>query len=235
MPMPEPVFDTPNYDDWDEHDRERFLQRSDVRSAKFQELFETLLDHPDRDRLIAHDMGWTHTFKACGCDDKDCAECGQRFDCEAYEMLRMAADPEEIEDDPDAEDLIACFDQVLEIPAYCAADAFASRIEEALREHAPQWAADDDLLQAIFSAQMVPARIAGGHGIGYERDSLCGNIANCKRAHRNLSDCMNHLRELETRNILPAVEMQGLRKEAEKVSVALQRWIESLRAKVWWR
>ena len=34
-------------DDWDEEDWERFLQKADVRTAKYMELFETLHNHPE--------------------------------------------------------------------------------------------------------------------------------------------------------------------------------------------
>ena len=43
-------------DDWDEEDWERFLQKADVRNAKYMELFETLHNHPDCDDLIAKEM-----------------------------------------------------------------------------------------------------------------------------------------------------------------------------------
>ncbi|HID23282.1 MAG TPA: hypothetical protein EYP14_12885, partial [Planctomycetaceae bacterium] len=43
---------------WTEEEWERLLQWSDLRAARFEELFETLRDHPDRDRIIAEEMGW---------------------------------------------------------------------------------------------------------------------------------------------------------------------------------
>ena len=233
--MLDPVYNSPSRDEWDEHDWERFLQRADVRAAKFQELFETLVDHPHRDRLIAHDMGWEDTLKGHGCEQQDCTTCDNRLDCEAYEMLRLMSEPDNIEDEPDAEDLIACFEQVREIPAYRAANDFAACIEDMMREHAPQWATDDDVRNTLFAAQMVPAQIAGGHGIGYERDSLCGNIANCKRALRSLSACVERLGDLEARKILQNADTEPIRGSAKNVSIAIDRWIEHLRTRIWWR
>ena len=51
---------------WTEDQWERFMQRSDVRSAKFGELLETLRDHPDRDEIIAREMGWDHRLEDRG-------------------------------------------------------------------------------------------------------------------------------------------------------------------------
>ena len=232
--MPVPVFDVPRRDDWDEHDWERFLQRADARSAKYQELFETLVDHPDRDRLIAHDMGWEDRLKACGCTERDCKTCESRFECEAYEMLQLMTEPEDLEDDPESESLLACFEQVFEIPAYCAARDFASHVEDMLREDAADKSADD-VRGAVLTAHMVPAQIAGGHGIGYDRESLCGNIANCKRALRSLNECISHLRDLEGQGVFSTPGALSLKDEAKQTSAAIGTWIEDLRARVWWR
>ena len=45
---------------WNEQQWERFIQRSEARSARFEELLETLMYHPDRETLIAKEMGWDH-------------------------------------------------------------------------------------------------------------------------------------------------------------------------------
>jgi hypothetical protein len=45
---------------WDEYEWERFLQQQDHRTEKYMELLEKYLDHPQRDQIIAQEMGWTH-------------------------------------------------------------------------------------------------------------------------------------------------------------------------------
>jgi hypothetical protein len=44
---------------WDEYDWERFLQKQDQKTEKYMELLEKYLDHPQRDQIIAREMGWT--------------------------------------------------------------------------------------------------------------------------------------------------------------------------------
>ena len=233
--MLEPQYNSPIREEWDEYDWERFLQRADVRTAKFQELFETLVHHPDRDRLIAHEMGWEEMLDERACGDRDCAKCDTRFECEAYEMLRLMSEPDNLDEDPDAADLIACFEQVRDIPAYQAANDFAEHLEETLRQRAPEHVRDSDVRNALFAAQMAPAQVAGGHGIGYERDALCGNIANCKRALRSISTCMDHLHELAKRLILPVPQLMPLQQMALEAETSINNWIEELRAKIWWQ
>ena len=44
---------------WDEYDWERFLRQQDQRTEKYMELLEKYIDHPQRDEIIAREMGWT--------------------------------------------------------------------------------------------------------------------------------------------------------------------------------
>src|SRR6185295_11113990 len=48
---------------WDEYDWERFLQQQDHKTEKYMELLETYLDHPQRDQIIAQEMGWTQLLE----------------------------------------------------------------------------------------------------------------------------------------------------------------------------
>lgn len=46
-------------EEWDEFRCEELLRESDALGDKYRRLLEKYLDHPDRDRIIAHEMGWT--------------------------------------------------------------------------------------------------------------------------------------------------------------------------------
>jgi hypothetical protein len=54
--MAEDDFETPEV--WDEYQWERFLQQQDRNTEKYFGLLEKYLDHPDRDNIIAKEMGW---------------------------------------------------------------------------------------------------------------------------------------------------------------------------------
>jgi hypothetical protein len=54
------AFDNEPEGSWDEYDWERFLQQQDHKTEKYMELLEKYLDHPQRDQIIAREMGWTH-------------------------------------------------------------------------------------------------------------------------------------------------------------------------------
>jgi hypothetical protein len=44
---------------WDEYEWERFLQQQDHKTERYMELLEKYLDDPQRDQIIAREMGWT--------------------------------------------------------------------------------------------------------------------------------------------------------------------------------
>ncbi len=54
--MSEDEFETPEI--WDEYEWERFLQQQDKNTEKYFGLLEKFIDHPDRDKMIASEMGW---------------------------------------------------------------------------------------------------------------------------------------------------------------------------------
>src|SRR5438034_9632785 len=57
-------FDHESERAWDEYDWERFLQQQDHKTEKYMELLEKYLDDPQRDQIIAREMGWTQLLNA---------------------------------------------------------------------------------------------------------------------------------------------------------------------------
>src|SRR5260370_31583313 len=49
---------------WDEYEWERFLQQQDQKTEKYMELLEKYLDDPQRDEIIAREMGWSQLLDA---------------------------------------------------------------------------------------------------------------------------------------------------------------------------
>src|SRR5256886_8438086 len=49
---------------WDEYQWERFLQHQEGKAEKYMRLLEEYLDDPQRDEIIAREMGWTQLLDA---------------------------------------------------------------------------------------------------------------------------------------------------------------------------
>src|SRR5438477_10744421 len=55
---------------WDEFQWERFLQQQDQKTEKYMELLEKYLDDPQRDEIIAQEMGWSQLLEAKDWEDE---------------------------------------------------------------------------------------------------------------------------------------------------------------------
>ena len=60
-----PSYDREPERAWDEYDWERFLQQQDQKTEKYMELLEKYIDDPQREEIIAREMGWSQLL-----DDK---------------------------------------------------------------------------------------------------------------------------------------------------------------------
>ncbi len=216
-------------DDWNEEEWERFLQKADVRTAKYLELFETLQSHPDCDDLIAKEMGWSHKYGNCNYNDESCDNCWGKNECRIYEINQIFDNA--IENNEATESDI---EGVKNITAYKKSYELYIKLSRYFKNRKGV-DTDEDVLSAVSASSIVPAKIAGGHGMGYERDSLCGNIANCKRALRNIRMCVYLLEIISAKLTFPEGDINVLISEAIKVEREVLSRIEDLRTRVWWR
>jgi len=84
----------------------------------------------------------------------------------------------------------------------------------------------------FLSAPKVGANLAGGHGLGYEEETLCGNIVKCRWA---LADCefcremLEHLVQQTGREVYRKLVAQSV-----QLSGQIRERVTRLRARVWW-
>lgn len=80
---------------WDEYDWERFLQQQDRKTEKYMELLERFIDDPNRDQIIAREMGWYHLL------DRDGEKWAEEVDALFEETFEEDRDDGETEADAD--------------------------------------------------------------------------------------------------------------------------------------
>jgi hypothetical protein len=83
---------------WDEYDWERFLQQQDKKTEKYMELLERYMDDPNRDQIIAREMGWYHLL------DKDGENWAENVDSRFKEEIEAEEIDAEIEEQDDEEE-----------------------------------------------------------------------------------------------------------------------------------
>ncbi len=100
--MPDDEFGCPEL--WDEYEWERFLQQQDRKTDQYFALFEKYSDHPDRDEIIAREMGWNHVMDDSDDEEEEASE-------EWETLIEFSADDDEDEeDDEDGEDELEVVD-----------------------------------------------------------------------------------------------------------------------------
>lgn len=171
---------------------------------------------------------------------------------EAAEEVEDELDPDE--DDPDDEALTEPADLAAAAPAdeedddeedweSDAADPQAEADEAAyqpLARQARNFAVKIIRLSArpeieevmMLSAGKIGANLAGGHGLGYEDETLCGNIVKCRWALADCEFCREILEQMVRRNGDPV--LTSLIAESKALSTALRERIAALRSRVWW-
>ena len=84
----------------------------------------------------------------------------------------------------------------------------------------------------FLSAGKVGANLAGGHGLGYDEDALCGNIVKCRWALSDCEFCREMLEQLHQKT--DDQIYADLVQESRQLAEMLRERIARLRQRVWW-
>lgn len=166
----------------DEFEWELFLRASDRRATKLGELMEKYHNHPDRDRVIAREMGWTHIEEMLDAEaesgneerSSDEGENAKDFCWDAFEL-----EMDEADQDPLRHPLV---------------DRLRDRSVTLMKLAGDR--PDNDLDEMVAGFITVGPKIAGSLGIGMRRgnvDHMLNGlvVAKLKRAVGELSRALN--------------------------------------------
>lgn len=187
---------------WDEYQWEEFLREADKRTDKYSELLDKYMDHPERDRIIAEEMGWVDLS-----DENDIEDWIDPFEFDEVEegdawKLTTGYNPSE-------------FDSFENFPLYQKAFDFTKDSMKMVNEHLAD--SDDESVRVFCHSVTIPsAKIAGGFSFGLEMESIGGNIANCKRGLNAANRMLNALHGIGEKGLLDRelyLEFYGRAKE----------------------
>ncbi len=209
--------------DWymDEFDWEKQLQESDAMTERYMQLIEAFLDHPERDRLIAHEMGWNGLQDAFDEEDFDADELSPGDEFLFDEDPFPDEDMHPLDPIPESEgkDWIKGRDGKVRHPLTERAAVLATAIWRCCKEHHLTGDAgqgqDPDVHNLLFHTQTLNAKLSGAlDGLAYDDDPDGGFVVAClKRALRHFGLAINAASIIVQKNLLPAVSMQSFRDE----------------------
>ncbi len=241
-----------HFDDiWDEERWERFLRENDKRVDRYMDhLYQFISQNPlpDRedeeamkrwdDELRAHllSKGWRTEdaiFPLLSAEDQPGEEDFEGMDdffdfddeFEPFDDDNFEPFDDEFLDDEDFEEEV---DGFRNIPIYQHAFALATEVLE-WSNGLPGDVKDSTLVQFCTNVTQIPANIAKGHGIGYEKDFIGGNIACAKRGLAAANAALDQLRELKNEPYLTLPHYRRLYEHTFEVRNELGLYIQDLR------
>jgi hypothetical protein len=123
----------------------------------------------------------------------------------------------------------AIFDELDAIPAYQMAMSLTLDMIETFKQSAQTNDVIDDFISHVLR---IASHIAGGHGLGYEEDALCGNIVKNCWALEHAVQAENCLERCPA--MISGLKLQGFSAQLHSIQLELKQRICELRAKVWW-
>ena len=217
-----PDQDPSQYEDegpWTEEQWEQFMRQSDVRTAKYGELLETLKDHPDQDAIIDREMGWDQEDEV----DEEWQEFLESLDTEPDEEVAAHIEAKE--------------NELKSMPVYQRSYAFGMMVHNALKPYVieDQEEQDEDVAEARVNAFTIAAKLRGGHAMGYDDQALGGNVVCCKRSLEAAENCLSAIGSLRDREVLPADAAAELLAEGTGIRDMVAERVEELRSRMWWQ
>ena len=219
---------------WDEYDWERFLQQQDRKTEKYMELLEKYLDDPNRDQIIAREMGWHHLLdengkdwganldnlfgqregapKAAEKEDDDLDE-DEDEDDDLDDEDEDDLDEDEDEDDDDLEEEDA-EDEKAESrydrhPLYQAASALSVYIDQVFDEQDPA-AQHPAVVRLTTSATLANVKLAAALSDD-DVDELGMSIAYLKRALKAITNALDATTQCEQEKLVDELLAHELR------------------------
>ncbi|RYD76438.1 MAG: hypothetical protein EOP84_16895 [Verrucomicrobiaceae bacterium] len=184
---------------WDEYDWERFLQQQDRKTEKYMELLERYIDDPNRDQIIAREMGWEHLI------DKEGQEWAESVDSQFAEEIAAQLEDEdddhdddgEHDDDDDDEEMDEEAEGFEVHPLYQAAFALTAWVDQMFEECGDRVLTHPVAVRLSTHAAVAGAKLAAALSDD-DIDELGMTIAYLKRALHAVTislDCAVELRE----------------------------------------
>ena len=208
---------------WTEARWERFMLENERLMDRYEKVWR---DNPGKDWKDQLDLYYKVHYDLDAPEEKE---------AEPGDVSTVPSEPEEEERDaPAPEPTERELDDFRQIPVYQAAFEFAHGALDYMKRFEHEERGQNPLReQFCLHALRIAADIAGGHGMGYEEDVLCGNIVKNRWALSHTVEAKRLLSQLAQRDGMTP-ELGALEVQLLPIINALEERIASLRVRVWW-
>jgi len=204
----EPLYDPDDDKPMDEFAWERFMKESDKRTEKYGELLEKYMDHPDRDQIVAREMGWNKLAEDLETYDEAVGKGElEPFDFDSDDIEELVPNPltegvDWIRDEYDHPVHPLQFHATKTVMALWHECKDAGLLEEA--------AGNNELHDMLFNGQCVGAKLAGAlNSLAYDRITDNAFVVAClKRALPYFDDMIQALEKVRKKEILDPARLQ---------------------------
>ena len=188
---------------WDEYDWERFLQQQDHKTEKYMELLEKYLDHPQRDQIIAREMGWTQLLN------------GEEWTDEVDAMLADEASATEEAEQQEQEAATASADGFEDHTLYRAAFALTIWIDQLFDEQ-PNLQNEPSAVKLATHSALASAKLAAALSDD-DVDELGMTIAYLKRALKAITMSMEAAAQMLSDRVISPRQHSALKQRLFQV------------------
>ncbi len=210
----------------DEFEWERQFQESDAVTHRYMLLMESFLNHPDREKIIAHEMGW---------DWEDEDEDNIEDDWEPWETWEDdIEDLPSLQPNPETEgrDWVRTADGSIRHPLSLRSSELARKIWRSCKEtNRNTQANESDLQTLMFQAQTLSAKLTGAlDALAYDVYPDGGFIVAClKRALKAFENTVKSLGTVSQQDALPPRTIQTFREELFQIRQEILRLMQVYR------
>jgi hypothetical protein len=221
--QPPEDFDLDDEKPLDEFGYEKVMRESDARTDKYMELLDKYEGHPDQEKIVAREMGWTWLEEALEADERGALP--QREEMEVPELV-----PNPLTEGKDwVRDEKGRIRHPLSKRSFESAMAMWHYCDDRglLGEKG-----DPDVAEMIFQFQTTGAKIAGAlNGLAYDEDAREGGfiVAALKRALNYLHKSIAAAEKVTAKNLLDAERMKPFRTELFDIREEILRLMERYR------
>jgi hypothetical protein len=210
---------------WDEHDWERFLQQQDQKTEKYMELLERFIDDPNRDQIIAREMGWNHLL------DEEGQEWAENVESQFSEEEALEFEEEITGHTPDGAEGEDDFGFEVH-PLYQSAFTLAAWVDQLFEEAGDKVTNHEAGIKLAGQTALASAKLAAALSDD-DIDEIGMTIAYLKRALRAVTTGLECAMELRDDKVLTPQQFGGLNRRLFHVRDGIIQLMGEFRAE--WR